>query len=373
LQQKGGETMKLFFLIKGKHFFLFLVFIMMCSVCSLYAEESSIQTHSSLGLNILIEGNGVQLSRNSHTGYIPVSAGTEVKRGDLIKSEKGQAAKILCADFSLHSLPLKEESPCPCENKKSSDYKGYIVQRPMGAGSSFPYIIHPRHTAILTPKPLLRWYNTGSRSYKIELTDEEGNMIWQEKNVVQSQINYPGKLGLQAGKDYMLWVTDNDTGDNSGSDPMHDLAFQLLDNKTVKAIEVYKLKIKNLDLSKISKDFAIALYYATQRYGELKLTLSGESLALLDSISNDLPTPAVHLWRGHVYGEMLLNNEAEKAYTQALELAKATGELYMQAEANGGLWCVTNKKAYQNAAMQLYNELGESNPKYVCKNNKIHE
>ena len=352
--------MKQSFWMKGRKFLLSLVFSVMCSE---YAEGNSMQTHSSLGLHFLIEGDGVSLSRNRHTGYIPVSSGAEVQRGDMIKPKKGQVAKILCSDFSLHIL--KRESPCPCSNKEFYEYDGYKVYRPMGAGLLTSYILHPRRTAILTPEPFLKWYNTGARSYTVKIADVEGNVIWQEKNVEQNQIRYPGNPRLQAGKNYLLLAIDNDTGDSSSNDPMKGLGFQLLNDETIKTIEAHKLKIQALDLSKESQAFAIALYFATRRYGEL--AICGDALALLDSISSDMPTPAVHLWRGHMYGKMRLNNEAEKAYTQALELAKATGDLYIQAEANGGLWCVTNKQTYQDDAKQLYNELGESEPKFVCK------
>ena len=334
-------------------------------MCSIYAEGNSKQTLSSLGFHILIEGNKVSLSRNRHTGYIPVFSGAEIKRGDIIKPKEGQVAKILCSDFSLHIL--KHEAPCPCSNKDFQyKYEGYIVPEPMGAGSLIPYILYPRRTAILTPDPLLKWYNTWAESYTVEVTDGEGNIIWQEKNVVQDQIRYPGYLQLQAGKNYVLWVTDNDTGDYSGNDKMEGLGFQLLDKKTITAIEAHKLKIQALDLSKKSQVFAIALYYATRKYGELKLALSGEALTLLAGINNELLTPAVYLWRGHIYGGMRLTSEAETAYRQALKFAKIRKDLYMQAEANGGLWCVTSKEAYRDAAMQLYNELGESEAKFVC-------
>ena len=103
--------------------------------------------------------------------------------------------------------------------------------------SRFPYIIHPRRTAILSSTPLFfKWYNTWAKSYTVELT-EVGKVIWQEKVMHNNYIRYPGEPQLKAGKLYMLWVTDNDTGDYSGQDPMNGLEFQLLDDKTKKVIE----------------------------------------------------------------------------------------------------------------------------------------
>jgi len=233
----------------------------------------------------------------------------------------------------------------------------------MGTGSIGPFILYPRRTAILTSEPLLKWYDTGARSYTVQIFSD-GNVIWQEENVLQNQIRYSGNPQLKTQKKYRLKVIDNDTDNSSDNEPMKGLGFQLVDNKAIKIIEEQKLKIQAMDLSKNSKNLAIALYYASQRFGDL--TLCGETLTLLDDISRELATPAIHLWRGHMYGEMRLSNEAEKAYLKALELAKTTGELYIQAEANSGLWCVTKKQAYKDDAIKLYSQLGEE-PRFVCE------
>ena len=325
-----------------------------------YTEQVSGQTASPPKLHFWIEGNGT-LNRSRQTGYIPVSIGAKIQRGDLIAPADGQTVKILCADLSLHLL--NRNSPCTCSDDQGDIvYDGWKMSRPMGVGSAIPYILQPRRTAILGQKPLLKWYDTGASSYTVKLVDEAINVVWQANNVTLNQIEYPGKPQLQPGKTYLLKVIDNDTGDHSGKDLMKGIGFQLLDDESIKTIDLYAKKIQALDLNEKSQIFAIAVYYATQG-------VYGEALSLLENISSDLSTPAVHVWRGHMYGAMRLAAEAETAYTQALELAEAEGDLYTQAEAAGGLWCITRNQQYHDAAVQLHHTMGipESEIISICK------
>jgi hypothetical protein len=68
-----------------------------------------------------------------------------------------------------------------------------------------------------------------------------------------------------------------------------------------------------------------------------------------------------------MYGEMRLNEEAGAAYTAALELAAADGDSYIQAEAAGGLACVTDAPEHHESARVLYADLGDPEPTLVCE------
>ncbi|WP_446010898.1 hypothetical protein [Candidatus Electrothrix sp.] len=333
-------------------------FFMIFSVCSPYpvtAEENK----NNAALHFLIEGEGTSLSRSHDAGYIPVFVGTQVQRGDLIRPEQGRTVKILCSDLSLHEISKK--SPLPCSDENSLLFvDGFHIEKPMGSGSIIPYILHPRRTAILDQNPLLRWYDTGASSYTVKIMDEAINLIWQDRDVKQNESKYPGHPELKPGKEYLLLVTDNDTGSYSGNDPMDKLGFHLLDDQTRKKAESYVGKINLLNLPDESKSFAIAMYYTTQG-------VYGEALSLLNGINSNMLTPAMELWRGHIYGEMSLYKEAETAYNKSLNLAKTKGDIYTQAQAADGLWCVTRKQEFQNASMELYKKSGEYQFKSLCE------
>lgn len=325
------------------------------------SEERRDSNKQNAALHFLIEGEGALLSRSYDAGYLPIFVGTQIQRGDLILPEKEKTVKILCSDLSLHEISKRYPSPCSDENEKNLiRIDGFIIEKPMGAGSVIPYILSPRRTAILNQNPLLRWYNTGASSYTVKIMDEAINLIWQDRDVEQNEIKYPGHPALKPEKEYLLIVTDNDTGSYSGNDPMDILGFHLLDNETQEKIERYIGKINKLDIINESKSFATAMYYATQG-------IYGEALSLLNDIGSNIRTPAMELWRGYLNGKMSLYKEAEAAYTESLNLAKIKRDIYTQAQAADGLWCITKKQEYRDFSMELYKRSGELQPKSICE------
>jgi hypothetical protein len=331
-----------------------IAFLLICFGCS-----SAPSAQESLGLNLLVESDSVQLRRG--TEPVMVSAGTEVRRGDILFSQSGQPIKILCSDLSLEVL--EREGPCPCSEKIILDYKGYRVDTPMGVTQSIPYIVFPRHTKILDSSLVLRWKDTGASSYTVKIQDETGMTVWQSEDVSGNTIQLPAAIRLEKGKKYLLLVTDNDTGAYSGDDPVKGLGFSILDDNEKAEVLMYQRKIEKLDLQPDGKTFALAVYYATQG-------LSGEALQLLDILEPRQLTPAMWLWKANIYGENYLVNEAKQAYQQALDDALASGEKYIQAEANAGLWCVTNEQEYYRAAKKLFDDLKELQPEIVCEDRK---
>jgi len=307
-----------------------------------------------LGPNLLIETEGrVSLQRADWADYAPVSLGAEIRRGDLVRPDEGQAVKVLCADLSLHTLERKSGSPCRVtEPVLVYGSARLLAPRADPNAGQIPYLLHPRNTDVLDERPVLRWHDTGAGSYTVAIL-QGGKALWQEMGVQGSEMRYPDDApALEPGVDYLLAVTDEDTGRHSGEDEAKGLGFRVLGAEERSAIEARRDEILALPLEEAARRFALAVCYAGLR-------LRGDALMLLDEVSADLDAPTVHLWRGELLLAMQLPLEAEGAYGAALLAAEATGDREAQAAAQAGLWQVTKDQTWLDAAIQGYEALGD--------------
>jgi hypothetical protein len=208
---------------------------------------------------------------------------------------------------------------------------------------------------VLTPRPWLRWHDTGAASYTVIVRG--GGQEWKQEGVTGSEMLYPTDAPpLKPGVDYLLVVMDEDSGRSSTEDPCKGLGFSVLSDEERAAVEARAAEIETLELDEPTQQFVLATYYAGQE-------LRGEALALLDELSGTLDTPAVHLWRGDLLWEMALSDEAAMAYQVALERAEAVGDKESQAEAHVGLARTLTDKAkvkqHYEQAIALYEALGD--------------
>lgn len=306
-----------------------------------------------LGPNLLIEtGGSVSLNRAGWKDYAPVSFGVVVHKGDLIRPDEGQEARVLCADLTL--LTVKREKGCACnvaEPVLLYDTTSLRAPRNPSAGQ-IPYILYPRNTTILEDRPLLRWNDTGASSYAVAVF-HGGKALWEQPGVQGSEMRYPDDApALDPGVDYLLMVTDEDTGHHSGEDTAKGLGFRILDPENKGMVEVRRDEILALPVEEPARRFALAVYYTGQR-------LRGDAKMLLDEVSADLDAPAVYLWQGDLLAAMQLPDEAEAAYETALIIAQTMGDLEAQAAAQVGLWQVTRDQAWLDVSIQGYEALGD--------------
>lgn len=306
-----------------------------------------------LGPNLLIEtGGSVSLNRADWKDYAPVSFGVVVHKGDLIRPDEGQEAKVLCADLTLQTV--EREKGCSCkvvEPVLVYDTASLRTPRNPSAGQ-IPYILYPRNTTVLEDRPLLRWNDTGASSYAVAVF-QGGKALWEQLGVQGSEMRYPDDApALDPGVDYLLMVTDEDTGHHSGEDTAKGLGFRILDPENKGMVEARRDEILALPVEEPARRFALAVYYTGQR-------LRGDAEMLLDEVSADLDAPAVHVWRGDLLAAMQLPDEAESAYTTALTMAEAIDEWETQAAAQVGLCRVTGQVDWLEEAILTYEALGD--------------
>jgi hypothetical protein len=310
------------------------------------------------GLNLLVAVEGeVRLKRDGWSDYIPVGFGTLIQYDDLL--QVNGTATVLCGDLTVETVSGRDSCPCPPSARGRLEYRGAHFRGPT---ADVPYIQYPRNTLVLDECPLLRWRDTGASNYTVAIV-QGGKAIWQQDDVVGSEMRYPEDAPpLRPGVDYLLVVQDNDTGTGSGADPARGIGFRVVTKEDRAAIEARRNKILALSsLDEPSRDFVLATYYATWRTSEGQdgRRLWGEAWLLLESVAQTHDTPAVHLWMGDVLAAMKLPNEAEAAYQAVLQHAKALGDLESQAAAHAGLWRVTGSNEEWNEAVLLCETLGD--------------
>jgi tetratricopeptide (TPR) repeat protein len=252
-------------------------------------------------------------------------------------------------------------NPCPLPTTGNVlSYDGMLLDSGTrsAAPSSIPYILHPRATAILESRPVLRWNDTGASSYTVEIW-QGGDKVWQETNATNDSLEYPRDAqALQSATDYLLVVTDNDTGKSSRSDPNKGLGFQVVAAEQRAEIEAQQGAISNLaELDSAAQKMALALYL-----NQIDINgrgLWGEATALFEEVSKVQPNaPAVPLHLGSSLAKMKLWTEAQSAYELALTQAQTLNDLESQADAYAALWRITGNKVNYDQAVNLYEQIG---------------
>ena len=137
-------------------------------------------------------------------------------------------------------------------------------------------------------------------------------------------------LPLETGATYVLVVDAGDRKSNDGNESNVGLGFWLLPDAEMERIQELELAIRALNLSPQGTDLLLAEIYQINH-------LRAEANRLLDSALRAQPSPSLWLKYGRVQLETSLAAEAIDAFNQALDAAKTTGQLHVQAESLLGL------------------------------------
>ncbi len=322
------------------------------------SEEGSPPSPRGNQVNLLVVTEGtIRLKREGWNDYVPVAFGAVVRPRDLV--EVDGSALLLCADLSLKPITISQvRQPCPVEGGWLEYNGGRFDSGQRGSASEVPYILYPRNTLVMDPRPLLRWRDTGADSYTVSIVSG-GEQVWSQSGVGGGEIQYPDDAPtLRPGSDYLLVVQDDD-GNSSQEDPARGLGFQVVGEAKRAAIVERRDEILALDgLDEPARRLALAVYYAG-------LDLEGgrgpwgDAWLLLESVARAQDTPAVRLLLGDMSAATKLPDEAKTAYQAALQGAEALGDLESQAAAHAGLWRVTGDAGHRDRALELYQVLGD--------------
>jgi len=298
----------------------------------LWARNANAQSGHRLGAAtgeiILVKPKKGSLKIKRSTGGETVDAavGMPVHRGNLlILDEKDPAARasVICGDGKTHELmPGAQGCPCahPCPREICGiNYDDSTLTGARGAdtGSSFPVVISPRKTRLLTTRPVIRWSSIrGGKEntiYKVTLYRASlGTVVWSREVTAQTTLVYPDKEPpLMPGQTYRVVVSA--AGRSSEEDDSPGLGFAILTEHDAKLLANQVAKIKQLRLPDTETRFLISTLLAAR-------DLYAEAIEGFNDVLATLREPAVARMLGDAYAEIGLNPEAERQYLVAANL-----------------------------------------------------
>jgi hypothetical protein len=278
--------------------------------------QSPLAAKSFAGLHLAVSVQGrVTVQRPDWSGQVPVVFGTYLRIGDLLRVEESSQTKVVCSDLTLRDLPVGIVGvPCAGVQPLLRSANGSLINptRRSGNDASFPVVLSPRKTKLLSLHPLLRWTPVdGASSYYI--TVRGPNLDWTAKVGSLTKLRYPDSAPeLKAGLDYKLIVETG--GHSSASEPGLGLGFSVLGNDERKAVAREQRKIEDLGLPSGPAQFLRAHVYVAHG-------LNSEAIQQLEDVSKSFQVAAIFRVLGDLYLVAGLTRQAEAAYTSFLNLS----------------------------------------------------
>jgi len=311
-------------------------------------------------MNFLVDVEGiVELKRQGWTDYVPVTFGTCLQWGDLVRVGSTAPAVIVCADLSVQPLTSGYFGglPCPHTTPVLVREEVPILSPRSSALPLYPLILSPRATALLDPHPLFRWSPvTDVVTYTVTVRGR--GLSWQIQTQ-QTEIQYPTSApSLQADSDgYVLVVEANDHSSEDEGGAFR--GFTLLNDAAVQQVRNYERQIANLGASDAAHRYLTAQMYAS--YG-----LRADAIVELEKLVPEIGTPAVWNELAEQYLTVGLYDQAADSYAAALSLAESAGDLLSQAQAElgfarayRGLNDVARALPHTKRSLELFQSLGD--------------
>lgn len=329
-----------------------------------------------------IQGTGkVKIQRPNRTTWDLANIGKEIKEGDQIFADKGMKVWVRCPD---KRDPVRVKAGVPlgigsiCINWISRNERGSHLDLATlgGFDPNLPYLIAPRHTLLITQKPLFRWNTVpGTTEYTLEIKSPKGT-LWQTKTK-DNQILYTGQA-LELGVPYTVIIRTNKGKSSEDETTVKGQKSTHLEFRLLRPTEIPK--IPNPSPSDLAAILALVDLYNNYTLPESLLpnyqlprdyaetyTLTGEAIALLESaIQKGQSTPLIHRTLGDLYWQTGLINPAETEYRRAIALAKTPESLEdktLAQEQLGEIYGVVGKKAEAHQAylqaIEGYQTLGD--------------
>jgi hypothetical protein len=345
---------------------LVLLTITACAVVSQTSEPTfpavftSEIARDSNGMNFLVDVEGVvELKRQGWTDYIPVTFGTRLEWGDIVRVSDTASAVLACADLSIQPLMAGYFGglPCPRTVPVLIRQEAPILNPRSSALPVYPLVLSPRATALIDPHPLLRWSPvTGIVTYTVVVRGRGLN--WQTRTQ-QTEIEYPADAPpLQPGGDgYVLVIDANDHSSEEEGSVFR--GFILLEDDTVRRIRDHEQRIARLSASDTAHRYLTAQMYATH-------DLHADAIITLETLASDVNAPVVWNALADQYSIVGLYDQASNAYTAAQALAELKGDTLAYAQAELGLghayWGLNDAEtalSHTQRALELFQSLND--------------
>lgn len=315
----------------------------------------------SANIVVLVQGHAA-IKRRNWTGFAPLTFGSNLQPGDLLRIDQSSNAKVVCTDLKLHDLATgMTGTPCPRSEEILRRPDGSLLRPTRGAPSEglFPIVLSPRMTKLLSDRPLLRWTEIKNAStYYVMVRGPE--LLWTRTVQAKTEIQYPDSAQrLEEGKNYKLIVTV-DGGRTSAleSGPGH--GFSVLPSGERKVVLREQKQLERLGLEDGPTQYLIGLLYASHG-------LNAEAIQRLEDVAKRFQVPATEKLLGDLYMTVELPRQAETHYLKSFELSQQEQDDEGQLECHLALatiyWKIFgNKSAAGNqlkAAIVIADKLGD--------------
>jgi len=240
--------------------------------------------------------------------------------------------------------------------------RGEILQMPVRDHEEdygyLPVILSPRHTALLDPRPTIRWTAVnGAIAYLVTLSGPEGLVI-DSLETTATELPYPTDApDLQAGVPYFIQVSAR-TGPADPLRTTDPVSVTLLTEELIEQVNLFTTAIHARPLSETGRHYLLGGYYAGRSLYQM-------AIAEFEALLETQPTALTHQAVGNLYLHIGLLHNAFPHYDKALALALAAGDPLGQAAAHIGLGqvaCGWEHRAealtHLEAALSLYREQG---------------
>jgi hypothetical protein len=279
------------------------------------------QAVSSEPLNLIVQIDGqLKVKRPGWTAYAPVAFGTGLHAGDLLSLGESSRAKVACSDLTLHDVPAGNGGvPCSVSRGVIVWPGGGLINATRGwpSDGSFPVVLSPRKTKLISAHPTLRWTSVkGATAYRVTVRSE--NLSWSTVVTSATEVVYPEKAPrLEAEVDYKLIVETSDG--RSSEEPGLGLGFSMVSSNEKKIVLQEQKQIEKWQLPDGPTQFLVAHLYADHG-------LHAEAIERLEIVSQTFKAAAVKRLLGDLYMDVGLARQAEADYLNSLDQSKAEND-----------------------------------------------
>ena len=337
--------------------------VVMMGLCSVVVlvNYSAAQSATSAVANLIVYTQGdVSFKRQGWANYEPMVFGTNLVVGDLLRLAPSAAAKLVCADLTLHEvLPGSSGVPCATSQPILKLRGGSWINPTRNAPveGSFPLVLSPRKTKLLSSNPMLRWTPLKDADEYNVLVRGPG-LEWESKTKA-TQMPYPAKAPhLRPDVDYKLIIifSNKSSSDEGGQG----LGFSLLSNNEKKIVDKQVAQVTGLKLSNDVTAFLTAYIYAAHQ-------LNAEAIEKLEAVKGAFRVSAVPRLLGNLYLTVGLPRQAETAFLESLPLSEREKNEQGQIEAHSALADIYHQafgntkqaKQHLDAMFELARKLGD--------------
>ena len=322
--------------------------IVLCFSVLYLSLTLSIAQQSVPYLAIITEINGNALLKKAGKDIFEKAYwGTQLFKGDQVKTSEGTTVKLLYVDNTIvslgpnHTLSISGDESYAAgtveevrkissgtmvnlasltTNRDNTKDVGSLAFLRSNKGSASIVLTSPANTLIKTDRPDFSWQSAESfEAFTVNLYNSNG-LVWS-KEVTENEMNYPeNEKGLQFGETYFWNVEGEELIDNEKS---ANQSFSLLSPEMTREVETQEKLIRSSfidDPEGSSLHLLLGAYYIDQG---LLLDAINE-FQMISTIHADSPLP--HEILGSLYSDVGNKDKAIEELQKALLLVKSSSE-----------------------------------------------